>query len=72
MNKDYGVIINGRLIPGKAPGPKQNSQWKAADQDRQRTEHAADLVQPYNPDGTINKEFSWVYPEESRIYKGEK
>jgi hypothetical protein len=45
--------------------PQATSVWKAADHDRQRADHKADLVRPYLPSGEPNPEFIALYPEES-------
>lgn len=45
--------------------PKKTSTWKHASHDQQRLDHQADLVQPYNRDGSFNLDFFALYPEES-------
>lgn len=50
--------------------PGQTTSWKQSDHDRQRRDHQAELVQPWNNDGTVNDEFVSLYPEESKhVYK---
>lgn len=46
--------------------PQKTSVWKQSDHDRQRADHRADLIRPYNPDGTPNEEFVSLYPTESQ------
>jgi hypothetical protein len=42
--------------------PINNVHYELNSTKRQREEHAKDLLQPYNSDGTLNKEFKKVYP----------
>lgn len=35
---------------------------------RQYEEHAHDLIQPYNPDGTPNEDFIDYYPDDAKRY----
>jgi hypothetical protein len=46
--------------------PQNTSVWKESDHDRQRADHKADLVRPFNPDGTPSEEFISLYPQESK------
>jgi hypothetical protein len=46
--------------------PQATSIWKQSDHDRQRADHKADLVKPYNTDGSPSDEFISLYPEESK------
>jgi len=39
---------------------------------KQRAEHAKDLVQPYNQDGSINRDFKKLYPKSEFITRYEK
>lgn len=48
--------------------PRQNSTYKQHDHNRQRKDHAREIIQPYNPDGTPNQDFIQAWPEESRGY----
>lgn len=45
--------------------PQRTSVYKASDHDRQRADHKADLINPYNRDGTPSEEFIDLYPTES-------
>lgn len=68
--KSTGYIINGKYMQGAAPlgVPPENLQYKEWEHDKQRSEHRADLVQPYTRDGKPNDEFIMLYPEESKGY----
>lgn len=46
--------------------PRKTSVWKEADHDRQRADHAAELVQPRLSNGQPNPEFIRLYPDEAR------
>lgn len=46
--------------------PTKTSVWKHADHDRQRRDHAKELIRPWLPDGTLNPEFIAQYPEEAK------
>lgn len=46
--------------------PQATSVWKNSDHDRQRADHAWELVQPYLRNGEVNPEFLTAYPDESR------
>lgn len=45
--------------------PQKTSVWKDGDHDRQRRDHAKDLIKPYLPNGEPNPAFIEAYPEES-------
>ena len=55
-------------IPKKLDGI--SSQYKSYSHDRQRAEHAADLVQPW-VNGKFNPEFRDLYPKESKENYGQ-
>ncbi len=40
--------------------------------EKQLEKHAKDIVQPYNEDGTVNKEFESLYPKSEFITKYER
>lgn len=44
-----------------------SSQYKAWSHDRQRAEHQADLLQPYDRNGRPNTAFMEQYVEESKV-----
>lgn len=46
--------------------PQRTSVWKQADHDRQRADHAAELVQPRLSNGQPNPEFIRLYPDEAK------
>jgi hypothetical protein len=50
--------------------PQSTSVWKNSDHDRQRADHAWELVQPYLRNGEVNPEFLTAYPDESREMYG--
>lgn len=47
---------------------KQNSTFKLHDQNRQRKDHARELIQPFNRNGTPNEKFIEAWPDESKGY----
>lgn len=50
--------------------PRPTSVYKQADHDRQRQDHAWELIRPYKADGTPNEAFIEAYPQESQeVYK---
>lgn len=65
------AIINGQIV--RDP-PKQvthhHDEYKQYRHQTQRTEHKADLVQPYDHNGKPNPEFIKIYPERSIDYFG--
>lgn len=67
-----GVIIDGiyyRDTPKDEAQRVSSTVTGIADtnsKDRQREEFAADLIQSYNPDGTVNDDFIEYYPEEAK------
>ena len=66
-----GYIIDGKYYK-KEPNLNsmqslQQSTWKEWDHDRQRSDHAADIVQPYKH-GKPNQEFIDLYPQASIEY----
>lgn len=67
-----GAIIDGVYYPRATVNSllhaKQQSTWKQHDHDRQRRDHAMELIQPYNRDGTVNDKFIEAMPEEARRY----
>lgn len=69
--KSTGYIINGEYHQGMAPlgtPDPDNTQYKGWTHDKQRSEHRADLVQPYTSDGKPNQEFITLYPDEAKGY----
>lgn len=74
-----GLIIDGVYYPDSEVELKTNnvtvdSIVKENSFDRTYENHAHDLIQPYNPDGTINEDFIVYYPEDAKKYgfiKGE-
>ena len=72
-----GYVVNGKYYKGKsdlsALITPQNSTHKEWDHDKQRSEHAADIVQP-RKGGQPNQEFIDLYPDAAIDYgfiKGE-
>lgn len=65
-------ILDGKFYKGEVPlhevSKKVQSTFKSWDHDRQREDHARDILQPYNKDGSVNEEFVEQYPEESKDY----
>ncbi len=69
MGKVIGYYANGRYRKGDKPQRSmRQSTYKEFRHDEQRRAHAAELVQPFNKDGTPNQEFRNLYPEESKQY----
>lgn len=68
--KSTGFIgKDGKYHRGSQPvGEANSSLYKSWDHDRQRREHARDIIQPYLPNGSINPEFEMEYPEEAKNY----
>ena len=58
-----------KIYKSKPSTPKSTSQSKAFDHERQRREFAADIVQPYNADGSVSDDFLWLYPEQADMYR---
>lgn len=67
-----GVIIDGVYY---RETPKDEAQRVSStvtgiaetnNKDRQREDYAVDLIQSYNPDGTVNEDFIEYYPEEAK------
>lgn len=68
---DLGYVRNGKRYYGKPSAATESSQFKAHEHAKQRREHAADIVQPWNADGTISQDFAWLYPEQADMYRKE-
>ena len=67
-----GYVLNGvyhktKDVPLDKLNAVQQSTWKAADHDKQRFDHAADIVQPFKG-GQPNQEFIDLYPEAAVDY----
>ena len=62
-----GYILDGKYHKGtKNLTPSQQSTWKQHDHDRQRSDFARDLIQPYTIDGKPNEKFIEAFPVESK------
>lgn len=66
-----GVIRNGVYYPDEQPGKLDRSTTlenarQAGSIDRQYEDHAHNLIQPYNPDGTPNQDFIDYFPEDAK------
>lgn len=67
-----GVIINGKYYPdGELPKNTQPSTTVAGINEQGKLQqiyrtHAHELIQPNNPDGSINKAFADYYPEDAK------
>ncbi len=62
-----GVYYKAEEAPLHLMQAPQQSTWKEWDHDRQRQEHAADIVQPFKQ-GKPNQEFIDLYPEAAIDY----
>ena len=57
-----GVVDkNGNFVIGEIPKRVRHPGYKEENHDMQRLTHAAELVQPFNPDGTRNTAYSTIY-----------
>lgn len=68
-----GVLINGKYYkdPNKAPTQDRavvGAQLQAYNLTSQGQKHDMDLIQPWNTDGTPNREFIKYYPKEAKEY----
>lgn len=66
-----GVIRNGKFYADEAAAPQQRSTTldnitQGGRLDREYENHAHDLIQPHNPDGTVNQAFIDYYPEDAK------
>lgn len=66
-----GFVLNGKYYK-KPPNlselqSQQQSTWKEWDHDKQRHDHAADIVQPFKH-GKPNQEFIDLYPDAAQEY----
>lgn len=63
-----GRIVDGVYIPtGKAARPDVNSQHGEYSKDRQREDHAQEIIQPFLH-GQPNPEFAAAYPDRASDY----
>jgi hypothetical protein len=64
-----GAIINGQYVKDftKLKSDVNNVTYKNYMQDKQRQDHAAELIQPY-ANGKPNPDFIQIYPEEAKSY----
>jgi len=67
-----GYILNGEYHKGEAPLHKmirgQQSTYKQHEHNRQRKDHAKEIIQPFK-NGKLNEDFVQAYPEESKQYR---
>lgn len=66
-----GVIRNGKFYPDEAAAKQQRNTTldniaETNRLDREYENHAHDLIQPNNPDGTPNQDFIDYYPEDAK------
>ena len=66
-----GVLINGKYYPDKKvekrkPSTTIDGIYEDGKITRMAKEHAHDLIQPNNPDGTPNQDFIDYYPEDAK------
>lgn len=52
--------------------PTINPLYQQHDREAQRDRHNADILQPYNPNGTVNRDFAHQYKHKARDYYSEK
>lgn len=68
-----GYILNGKYVKAnRAPIEKmvtpQQSTYKLSDHARQRFDHSAEILQPYDHKGEPNKKFIEANPDEAANY----
>ena len=64
MKRLTGVVDkDGNFVIGKLPKSRRHPGYKQENHDIQRLTHAAELVQPFKPDGTRNTAYSTIYHE---------
>lgn len=65
-----GFIKGNKYYKGEAPNlnQEQTSTFRQHDHERQRKDHAKDLLQPYTPDGTPNQDYINAWPEGAKEY----
>ena len=66
-----GVIRNGKFYADEDPVTQQRSTTldgiaQSGRIDREYENHAHDLIQPNNPDGSVNQDFIDYYPEDAK------
>ena len=66
-----GVIRNGKFYADEDPVLQQRSTTldgiaQSGRIDREYENHAHDLIQPNNPDGSVNQDFIDYYPEDAK------
>lgn len=66
-----GVIRNGKFYADETAAPQQRSTTldgiaHSGRVDREYEKHAHDLIQPNNPDGSVNQDFIDYYPEDAK------
>ncbi len=66
-----GYVLNGIYHKGEPPKHikeymtnRQNSTYKQHDHNRQRKDHAKEILQPRNPDGSPNEDYKQVWGNE--------
>ena len=70
MTRLIGAVDkNGNFIIGKVSKSHRHSGYSEERQAIERVTHAAELVQPFNPDGTRNTAYSTIYHEQA-IHQG--
>ena len=67
-----GYIKDGVYIARQANASEfvsaDTSQYKQSEHDRQRKDHAKDIIQPYDAQGKPNEDFINAYPVEAQTY----
>ncbi len=66
-----GVIRDGKYYPDESAAAEARSTTidgiaQSNRLDREYENHAAELIQPHNPDGTPNQDFIDYYPEDAQ------
>lgn len=63
-----GYVLNGvyhrsKTVPMKKLAKRPQTMFKQSDHARQRFDHSAEILQPYDRNGEPNKQFIEAYPE---------
>lgn len=63
-----GKYYRATIVPIDKMVGGQQTMWKQADFGRQRFDHAAEIIQPYLPDGSPNPAMIEAWPEDAKRY----
>jgi hypothetical protein len=63
-----GVYYRTKQVPVEELSAGQQTMWKQGDHGRQRFDHAAEIIQPYLPNGDPNPAMIEAWPEDAKRY----